>query len=178
MQEGSDPEHTSRSTSKWLTKTKMKVLGWLSQSLDLNLIEMLDMTSNIPFMLENPPVKQYFIFWRERVLFPHIKYYMKDKSRASQQQRGLKKNKWFFFSLFWPRSVCFFCFFYFFHMNIFVCGKAVWSKLCFDGTRIKEDCVTSVDVSDVPFLKYLKQSHIHRLCIQSSSHSPNFWKQK
>lgn len=106
MQQGSYPEHTSRSTSKWLTKTKMKVLGWLSQSLDLNVIEMLGMTSNIPFMLENPPVKQYFIFWRGRVLFPHIKYYMKDKSRASQQQRGFKRTGgfFFFFSLFWPRS--------------------------------------------------------------------------
>lgn len=144
----------------------------------MNVIEMLGMTSNIPFMLENPPVKQYFIFWRGRVLFPHIKYYMKDKSRASQQQRGFKKTGGVFFFTFLTK-IWFVClFFYFFHMHIFLCGKTVWSKLCFDGARIKEDCVTSVDVSDVPFLKYLKQSHIRRLCIQSSSHSPNFWKQK
>ena len=41
MQQDNDPKHTSKSTSEWLKKPKMKVLEWPSQSLDLNLIEML-----------------------------------------------------------------------------------------------------------------------------------------
>ena len=41
MQQDNDPKHTSKSTSEWLKKPKMKVLEWPSQSLDLNPIEML-----------------------------------------------------------------------------------------------------------------------------------------
>ena len=42
MQQESDPKHTRRSTSEWLTKEKqIKVLEVLSQSLDLNPTEML-----------------------------------------------------------------------------------------------------------------------------------------
>uniref|UniRef100_A0A8C1UNT5 Tc1-like transposase DDE domain-containing protein n=1 Tax=Cyprinus carpio TaxID=7962 RepID=A0A8C1UNT5_CYPCA len=41
-----DPKHTSKSTSEWLKKNKMKTLEWPSQSPELNLIE----------MLENPPM--------------------------------------------------------------------------------------------------------------------------
>ncbi len=36
-----DPKHTSKSTSEWLKKNKMKTLEWPSQSPDLNPIEML-----------------------------------------------------------------------------------------------------------------------------------------
>ncbi|KAK3520859.1 hypothetical protein QTP70_034723 [Hemibagrus guttatus] len=36
-----DPKHTSKSTSEWLKKTKMKTLEWPSQSPDLSPIEML-----------------------------------------------------------------------------------------------------------------------------------------
>ncbi|KAK3565776.1 hypothetical protein QTP86_015039, partial [Hemibagrus guttatus] len=36
-----DPKHTSKSTSEWLKKNKMKTLEWPRQSLDLNPIEML-----------------------------------------------------------------------------------------------------------------------------------------
>ncbi len=37
----SDPKHTSKSTSEWLKKNKMKTLEWPSQSPDLDPIEML-----------------------------------------------------------------------------------------------------------------------------------------
>ncbi len=36
-----DLKHTSKSTSEWLKKIKIKVLEWISQSPDLNPIEML-----------------------------------------------------------------------------------------------------------------------------------------
>ncbi|KAK1786194.1 hypothetical protein P4O66_017908 [Electrophorus voltai] len=39
--QNNDPKHTSKSTSEWLKKTKIKTLEWPSQSLDLNLIVML-----------------------------------------------------------------------------------------------------------------------------------------
>ncbi len=41
MQQDNDPKHTSRFTIEWLKKNKVKVLEWLSQSPDLNPIEML-----------------------------------------------------------------------------------------------------------------------------------------
>ncbi|KAK3537707.1 hypothetical protein QTP70_017821 [Hemibagrus guttatus] len=41
LQQDNDPKHTSKSTSEWLKKNKMKILEWPSQSPDLNPIEML-----------------------------------------------------------------------------------------------------------------------------------------
>ncbi len=41
MQQDNNPKHTSKSTSKWLKKDKIKCLEWPSQSPDLNPIEML-----------------------------------------------------------------------------------------------------------------------------------------
>uniref|UniRef100_A0A3B3DJG5 Transposase n=1 Tax=Oryzias melastigma TaxID=30732 RepID=A0A3B3DJG5_ORYME len=41
LQQDNDPKHTSKSTSEWLKKSKMKTLEWPSQSPDLNPIEML-----------------------------------------------------------------------------------------------------------------------------------------
>ncbi|KAK3560943.1 hypothetical protein QTP86_023128 [Hemibagrus guttatus] len=41
LQQDNDPKHTSKSTSEWLKKNKMKTLEWSSQSPDLNPIEML-----------------------------------------------------------------------------------------------------------------------------------------
>ncbi|KAK3562989.1 hypothetical protein QTP86_013253 [Hemibagrus guttatus] len=41
LQQDNDPKHTSKSTSEWLKKNKMKTLDWPSQSPDLNPIEML-----------------------------------------------------------------------------------------------------------------------------------------
>ncbi|KAK3535322.1 hypothetical protein QTP70_007932 [Hemibagrus guttatus] len=41
LQQDNDSKHTSKSTSEWLKKNKMKTLEWPSQSPDLNPIEML-----------------------------------------------------------------------------------------------------------------------------------------
>uniref|UniRef100_A0AAR2K1L6 Paired domain-containing protein n=1 Tax=Pygocentrus nattereri TaxID=42514 RepID=A0AAR2K1L6_PYGNA len=41
LQQDNDPKHTSKSTTEWLKKIKMKTLEWPSQSPDLNPIEML-----------------------------------------------------------------------------------------------------------------------------------------
>ncbi len=60
MQQDNDSKHTSKSTSKWLKKNKIKVLEWPNQSPDLNPIAVAwrccGMTLNSPFMLENPPM--------------------------------------------------------------------------------------------------------------------------
>ncbi len=56
MQQDNDLKHTSKSTSEWLKKNKIKVLEWLSQSPDLNPIEMLWHDVKQPFMLENSPM--------------------------------------------------------------------------------------------------------------------------
>ncbi len=41
LQQDNDPKHTSKSSSEWLKKNKIKTLEWPSQSPDLNPIEML-----------------------------------------------------------------------------------------------------------------------------------------
>ncbi|KAI4895768.1 hypothetical protein NFI96_024067, partial [Prochilodus magdalenae] len=41
LQQDNDPKHTSKSTSEWLKKNKVKTLEWPSQRPDLNPIEML-----------------------------------------------------------------------------------------------------------------------------------------
>ena len=41
LQPDNDPKHTSKSTSEWLRKNKMRTLEWPRQSPDLNPIEML-----------------------------------------------------------------------------------------------------------------------------------------
>ncbi|KAK3561430.1 hypothetical protein QTP86_002543 [Hemibagrus guttatus] len=41
LQQDNDPKHSSKSTSEWLKKNKMKTLEWPSQSPDLNPIEIL-----------------------------------------------------------------------------------------------------------------------------------------
>ncbi len=40
MQQDNNPKYTSRFTKEWLKKNKVNILGWSSQSLDLNPIEM------------------------------------------------------------------------------------------------------------------------------------------
>ena len=52
MQQNNDLKHTSKSTSEWLKRNKIKVLEWPSP--DLNPIEMLWHDLNGQFMLENP----------------------------------------------------------------------------------------------------------------------------
>ncbi len=56
MQQDNDPKHTSKSTSEWLKKTKLRF--WSSQVKVRTSIQLrcCGMTINSPFMLENPPM--------------------------------------------------------------------------------------------------------------------------
>ncbi len=55
MQQENNPKHTSHSTKEWLKQNKVNVLEMLSQSPDLNPIQMLWKDLNKQFIGGNPP---------------------------------------------------------------------------------------------------------------------------
>ncbi len=55
MQQDNNPKHTSHSTKEWLKKNKVNVLEWLSQSPDLNPINMLWKDLSKQLIRENHP---------------------------------------------------------------------------------------------------------------------------
>ncbi len=58
MQQDNNPKHTSHSTKEWLKKNKVNVLERLSQSPDLNPIQMLWKDLSKQFIGGNPPTSQ------------------------------------------------------------------------------------------------------------------------
>ncbi len=56
MQQDNDTKLTTKSTSEWLTKNKIKVLEWPNQSPDLNPIEMLWHDLKQSIHAPNPPM--------------------------------------------------------------------------------------------------------------------------
>ncbi len=58
MQQDNNPKHTRHSTKEWLKENKVHVLEWLSQSPDLNPIQMLWKDLNKQFIGGNPPTSQ------------------------------------------------------------------------------------------------------------------------
>uniref|UniRef100_A0A8C1UCV8 Transposase Tc1-like domain-containing protein n=1 Tax=Cyprinus carpio TaxID=7962 RepID=A0A8C1UCV8_CYPCA len=55
MQQDNDLKHTSKSTSEWLKKNKIKDLEWIKNQTKIQL-RCCGMTLNSPFMLVNPPM--------------------------------------------------------------------------------------------------------------------------
>lgn len=66
MQHDNDPKRTSKSTSDRLKKNKTKILDWLSQSQDLNPIEMLWKELKRAVHDQKPSnVAELTLFWRD-----------------------------------------------------------------------------------------------------------------
>ncbi len=58
MQQDNNPKHASHSTKEWLKKNKVNVLERMSQSPDLNPIQMLWKDLSKQFIGGNPPTSQ------------------------------------------------------------------------------------------------------------------------